>query len=591
MQDALTLLFGEKLPAPILSALQKLLVLDRFNELCDQVRRKSDGQSFVDRFLETMHVSPSVSQVDLEYVPKSGPVVAVANHPFGLVEGAVLASMLGVVRADVKILANHLLAPLPETEKHCIFVDPFGNPDSVRVNLTGLKSSIAWLRQGGLLGVFPAGEVAHLNLKERAVVDPEWNHNIARLIRLTAATVLPVYFLGANSALFQLLGFLHPRVRTALLAHELLNKHHRSIELRIGKPIGPDKLRSFQDDIALTRYLRHRTYLLQSREAPRAARKIVVQAPAAAVRLDWLAREISALGPQRILAGSGDFDVLLAKAREMPNVLEEIGRLREIAFRKVGEGTGAPVDLDSFDSYYWHLFVWNRATREAVSAYRLGPSDEIVERMGPGGLYTHQLFSWKPSFLARIQPAIELGRSFVRLEYQKNFAPLLLLWRGIGQFLVRNPRYRVLFGPVSISADYTRASRQLMVGFLNTYHQSPDLAPLVTARHPFRVSPSIRTRELVSSAVWDIEELSALIADIEIDRKGVPILLKQYLKLGGELAAFNVDRIFSNALDGLIVVDLHKTDKRVLQRYMGPDGAASYLSHAVPPARSRTPAV
>jgi putative hemolysin len=591
MQEALTSLFGEKLPAPILGALEKLLVLDRFNELFDEVRRQSDGQPFVERFLETMHVRPSVSETDLAWVPKSGPVVAVANHPFGLVEGAVLVSLLGKVRPDVKILANHLLASLPEARKHCIFVDPFGDPDSVRMNLSGLKSSIAWLRQGGLLCVFPAGEVAHLNLKERAVVDPEWNHNIARLVRLTGAVVLPVYFLGANSTLFQLLGFLHPRVRTALLAHELLNKHDRSIELRIGKPITPEKVRSFQDDVALTRYLRHRTYLLQSREAPKHPRKVAVQAPAEAVHSDLMAREVSALGPERILADSGDFDVLLGKADEIPCVLEEIGRLREIAFRNIGEGTGEPVDLDSFDRYYWHLFVWNRSTRELVSAYRLGPSDEIVEKMGPGGLYTHQLFAWKASFLERIQPALELGRSFVRIEYQKTFAPLLLLWRGIGQFLVRNPRYRVLFGPVSISADYTRASRQLMVGFLNTYHQSPDLAPLVAARNPFRVSPSIHTRELVSSAVWDIEELSALIADIEIDRKGVPILLKQYLKLGGELAAFNVDRNFSNALDGLIVVDLQKTDARVLQRYMGPDGAASFLSHAVPVARSLTPAV
>src|SRR5271166_4645621 len=583
MHDALTLLFGEKLPAPIQGALEKLLVLDRFNQLFDEVRSKLDGKPFLERLLETMHVRPGVSDTDLAWVPKSGPVVAVANHPFGLVEGAVLVSMLGAVRPDVKILANHLLASLPEARNQCIFVDPFGDAGSVRANLSGLKSSIAWLRQGGLLCAFPAGEVAHLNLKERAVVDPEWNHNIARLIRLTRAVVLPVYFLGANSALFQLLGFLHPRVRTALLVHELLNKHDRSIELRIGKPITPEKVRSFQDDLALTRYLRHRTYLLQNREAPKPHRKVAAQAPAAAVLSDSMAREVSALGPDRILADSGDFDVLLGKADEIPNILEEIGRLREIAFRNVGEGTGEPVDLDSFDRYYRHLFVWNRATREVVSAYRLGPSDEIVQKMGPGGLYTHQLFAWKPSFLERIQPALELGRSFVRLEYQKTFAPLLLLWRGIGQFLVRNPKYRVLFGPVSISADYTRASRQLMVGFLNTYHQSPDLAPLVAARNPFRVSPSIRTRELVSTAVWDIEELSALIADIEIDRKGVPILLKQYLKLGGELAAFNVARNFSNALDGLIVVDLQKTDVRVLQRYMGPDGAAAFLNRANSP--------
>ncbi len=570
------MLLGQKLPAPIGGALEKLLVLDRFNQLFEQLRGSSDGRPILERFLETLHVAPIVARADLESVPKDGPVVAVANHPFGLVEGAVLAALLGAVRPDVKILANHLLANLPDAEKYCIFVDPFGDPDAIRANLSGLKSSIAWLRQGGLLGVFPAGEVAHLNLKERAVIDPEWNQNVARLVRLTGASVLPIYFVGANSVAFQLLGFLHPRIRTALLPHELLNKHHRGIELRIGKPIGPAKLRSFQDDVALTRYLRHRTYLLQNREAPKSVRRLPVETPAAGGLSHLMAAEVAGLGPDRVLAESAELSVVLGKAHEIPNTLKEIGRLREIAFRHAGEGTGQSVDLDSFDDYYLHLFLWNPAGREVVGAYRLGPSDEIVPRMGPNGLYTSQLFAWKPSFLERIQPALELGRSFVRVEYQKTFAPLLLLWRGIGQFLVRNPRYRVLFGPVSISADYTTASRQLMVKFLNTYHQASHLTPLVRARNPFRVKPSVQTHELVSTALWNIEDLSALIADLETDRKGVPILLKQYLKLGGELVAFNVDRNFANALDGLIVVDLEKTDARLLERYLGTAGAAAF---------------
>ncbi len=170
-----------------------------------------------------------------------------------------------------------------------------------------------------------------------------------------------------------------------------------------------------------------------------------------------------------------DFSVLLAKAREIPNVLHEIGRLREVTFRQVGEGTGKPIDLDRFDDHYWHLFVWNRHANEVAGAYRLGPSDEILARFGPKGFYTSQLFQWKRTFLDRISPALELGRSFVRPEYQKTYAPLLLLWKGIGQFLIRNPQYKLLFGPVSISNGYTAASRQLMVKFLSAYRQSPEL--------------------------------------------------------------------------------------------------------------------
>lgn len=579
MQDALKVLFGQRLPAPIEGALHKLLVLDRFESLYKTVGDDCGGRSFVGRFLDMMNVRTAVCDSDLELVPKKGPVVAVANHPFGLVEGAVLAAFLGAIRPDVKVLANRLLETLPEARKYCIFVDPFGGEQALPVNLRGLKSAIAWLQQGALLAVFPAGEVAHLDLREGAVVDPEWNRNIARLIRLTNATVLPIYFAGSNSSLFQLLGFLHPRVRTALLARELLNKHDHTIELRIGRPIGTAKLKTFQDDLAMTRYLRHRTYLLQNREASKPAKRLIAKTlPAPGPSSDQLTREVNLLTPDRTLVETDEFSVLLGKADELPGVLMEIGRLREIAFRQAGEGTGREIDLDSFDKYYWHLFVWNRVRHELVGAYRLGPSDEILARMGSRGLYTSQLFAWKPSFLDRIQPALELGRSFVRLEYQKTFAPLLLLWRGIGEFLVRNPRYKILFGPVSISRDYNSASRQLMVNFLSSHHQCSALAPLVKARNPFRVKPSRETHELITSAVWDIEELSALIADIETDRKGVPILLKQYLKLGGELVAFNVDRNFSDALDGLVVVDLRKTDQRVLQRYMGADGAAAFLA-------------
>jgi putative hemolysin len=256
--------------------------------------------------------------------------------------------------------------------------------------------------------------------------------------------------------------------------------------------------------------------------------------------------------------------------------------LREATFRQVGEGTRKPIDLDRFDDYYWHLFVWNREAGQVAGAYRLGPSDEILARFGPKGFYTSQLFQWKRSFLDRIIPALELGRSFVRPEYQKTYAPLLLLWKGIGQYLLRTPQYKLLFGPVSISNGYTTASRQLMVKFLSAYRQSPELTPLVRARNPFRQrasQPSAKLAdELIGATVWGIEELSALIADVETDRKGVPVLLKQYLKLGGELVAFNIDRRFSDALDGLIVVDLRKTDARVLERYMGKAGAAQFLT-------------
>ncbi len=577
MRGALATLLGEKkLPAPVEGAIEKLLRLDQFDRFYEDVPGV-EPRPIAERSLALLNVLPRVSERDLALIPKQGPVVAVANHPFGLIEGAILAALLPAVRPDVKFLANHLLANVPGAQDLCIFVDPFGGERAAVANRKGLKDAIGWLKQGGMLAVFPAGEVSHLNLKERAIVDPEWNRSVARLVRITGASVLPIYFLGANSALFQVLGFLHPRMRTALLPHEFFNKNNRAIEVRIGSPIAPAKIRAYQDDVALIRYLRHRTYLLQNREAPKRAQAAIADPPAANVLEELLAGEVAKLPKDRTLVETDDYWVLLAKSEEIPNVLHEIGRLREVTFREVGEGTGKPIDLDRFDEHYWHLFVWSRQAKEIAGAYRLGPSEEILARFGPAGFYTSRLFRWKRSFLDRISPALELGRSFVRPEYQKSYAPLLLLWKGIGQFLLRNPRYKLLFGPVSISNGYTAASRNLMVKFLSAYRKSGELSPLVRARNPFRLQGSKLADELMGATVWDIEELSALIADVEMDRKGVPVLLKQYLKLGGELVAFHVDRRFANALDGLIVVDLRKTDARVLERYMGKEGAVQFL--------------
>jgi putative hemolysin len=244
----------------------------------------------------------------------------------------------------------------------------------------------------------------------------------------------------------------------------------------------------------------------------------------------------------------------------------------------VGEGTGAACDLDLFDSHYLHLFVWNASRREIVGAYRLAHTDEVVARFGPQGLYSSTLFRFHPGFLPAIQPALELGRSFVRPEYQKSWSPLLLLWKGIGHYVARHPRYRVLFGPVSISNSYTAISRALMVAYLKTHHRNAELAAAVESRTDYSRSLPWPKR-MVRSLPPNVEQLSDAVSDVEPDGKGVPVLLRQYLNLGGQILDFNVDRSFSDVLDGLVVVDLVKTDAKLLDRYLGKTGAARFRQH------------
>ena len=291
-----------------------------------------------------------------------------------------------------------------------------------------------------------------------------------------------------------------------------------------------------------------------------------------------LKAEIECLPVEQRLVASGNFTVQYARAAQIPWCLQEIGRLRELTFRAAGEGTNKASDIDLFDAYYLHLFIWDAQAEMIVGAYRMGLVGDILARYGRRGLYTQSLFKYGPRLLQILNPAIELGRSFVRAEYQRSFSPLMLLWRGIGRFILRSPQYAVLFGPVSISNSYATLSRQLMVEFLCANNVEADLARHVKPRRPFHSRRSAAWDEVEFAGVKDIEDLSRVIARIEHDNKGVPILLKQYLKLGGRVLGFNADDRFSDALDGLILVDLRASDPRLLARYMGEEGAVAFLA-------------
>ncbi len=547
----------------------KLLQVERTDSLYRSLN-SGDSTTFCERLLAELRVELKVREEDLKRIPKSGAVVAVSNHPFGIVEGVALAQLLPGIRPDIKILANGLMGQLPEIADRVICVNPFGGADARRANAKGMRESLDWLESGGMLLVFPAGEVSQLQFQfpRLEVVDPAWSASIAKLLRKSKAAALPMYIDGRNSVLFQLAGLVHPRLRTALLPHELMNKQQRTIEMRCGVAIPAERIASLPSDEKIVEHLRWRTYLLGKRDRQRVkavsgGRPIAAAGPRAAI-LNEL--------PAQPLVEAGGFQVFCAKGTEVPAILREIGRLREETFRQAGEGTGNSIDTDSFDAYYHHLFLWNREKQEIAGAYRLGLAREIVAQRGVRGLYTHTLFDFQQEFIDRLGPAIELGRSFIHPSYQRSYQPLLMLWKGIGAFVLRNAPAHVLFGPVSVSADYARASRELMASVLSRQNGNPELCQMVKARQP------LKPRSTTLAPGCNLEELGDLIAGIEADGKSIPVLLRQYLKLGGQLLGFNVDRKFGNCLDGLIVVDLARTDRRLLERYMNAEGARHFLS-------------
>lgn len=554
--------------------LEQASALARLDRMYQALPPAADCDEFLQQALDAFNIRVHCPTEMLQRVPAHGPLVVVANHPFGALEGVILAQLLRQVRSDVKILANHFLERIPELRELFLSVDPFGGDHSTQRNRRPLRQALQHLEQGGLLVVFPAGAVSQRHLNG-TTTDPQWHTTVARLLRRTGSAALPIYFPGSNSLLFHLAGLLHPHLRTALLPRELLNKRNRTIAPRIGQPIPYARLQSL-DDAALTAQLRLRCYALAAqRAAPPAADAARPLEPVAdAVATALLGAEVAALPPEQQLDDSGELQVWYARAGQIPWLLQELGRLREVTFRAVGEGTGRSRDIDLYDAYYLHLFIWDRQNQQVVGAYRLGLADEIVQHFGLHGLYTHSLFRYRHRLLQQIAPAIELGRSFVRPEYQRNYSPLLLLWKGIGQFIARHPRYHTLFGPVSISGDYASQSQQLLVQFLRANNSLPQLARYVRPRRPFRAP--LRPAWPQGDTPTDLEQLSELVSAIEEDEKGVPVLLRQYLKLGGRILGFNIDEAFNNALDGLIMVDLRQTDARVLAKYMGREAAERF---------------
>ncbi|HXP88330.1 MAG TPA: GNAT family N-acyltransferase [Bryobacteraceae bacterium] len=544
------------------------------------------GERFFHRLLENLHMRYDCDAEDVQRIPRTGPVILTANHPFGFAEGVLLGALLDEIRPDFRFMANSLLLAVPQLRDYLIPLNPYGGPEAVRENRTSLRRAIECLQTGELLVAFPAGDVATFQFARLGIHDREWTGTVARLARKTNASVLPVFFHGANSAAFHVAGLVHERLRTVLLPREFLNKQDQSIRISIGGIIRPERLAQIGDIGAATEYLRSRTVLLESREnsaaagwnlgnlAPRPAPAMIAVPQESAL----MEQEVSGLMPAQCLVRAGEYAVCVAPAQQIPHTLLEIGRLREITFRRAGEGTGRPADLDACDPHYEHLFLWNEEKREVAGAYRLAKIDEILARHGLHGLYTSTLFRLEPGFYESIHPALELGRSFVRPEYQKSYLPLLLLWKGLGQYVARNPQYRILFGPASISDTYSPASRTLMVSFLKARHRNEHLAGYVQPRKQFRIRNLTGCHpDNFSALLENLDELSEVVADLEPDHKGLPILLQHYLNLGGQVLDFNVDRKFSNCIDGLVLVDLAKAKRRQLERYMGKVDAERFL--------------
>ncbi|MBT3469303.1 MAG: lysophospholipid acyltransferase family protein, partial [Opitutae bacterium] len=504
-----------------------LLGTYQLQKVYDRAVLRADG-NFFGNVLREMQIDWKVAAGALENIPKKGPLVIVSNHPFGGLDGLVLGAALAKIRPDFKLLVNYLLNVLPELGDWAIPVDPFGESPKAS-NLQSMRQSLGWLKQEKCLVVFPAGKVSHFDWKQKQVTDDHWNVHAAALAKKSGAKVVPIYFEGRNSLQFQGAGMVHPRLRTVMLPREMINKSGSTLQFSVGRPIGPEKIRKFDNHEELSQYLRLSTYALKgkgdhqvslpdSNDTKTQQEKIIQPVPS-----DILKECIASLPASLELLRKGEYSIYSETGENLPApLMREIGRLREVTFRDAGEGTGGFIDLDEYDPHYHQLFLWNHNTSEIVGAYRLCLMDQVVREHGVRGLYSATLFDLKPGFIDVLGKTVELGRSFIRPEYQRKYASLSLIWQGIGQFMARNPEYGNLYGCVSLTADYAPISRDLMVQFLRLKYCDEDLAALVKAKESPRIGNLARNLHAhLQDSNCTVEDVSALVSSIEEDDKGI----------------------------------------------------------------------
>lgn len=583
---------GNKWPGWLLNIGERILGFHEFNVAHRKIEAEMES-GCADNFfrLACKHLPLNYEVTGLENIPEEGACVIVSNHPHGMSDGLMIGDIAMKRRSDIRIVVNDFLHCVRGMRPYQITVDVYGGEEAKRANMAGIREMMRWLREGHCLILFPSGSAASWSKEHGRVVDDPWQTNMASIIRKSGATIVPMHFSGQNGPLFQMVTQLCKEKRSALLPREIKRDIRTLHQVQVGRPISANRLEMLPDDAALCDFLRLSSMMLRY---PGTAANQISENPRPMVDIDTpiapelLQKELDSLPQEEHLLythKSTGLQIYTAKGSEIPNMLHEIGVQREITFRAVGEGSGFACDKDDYDLYYDHLIMWDPAKRQLAGAYRMGRTDEIVTSRGSTGIYNAEFFTLGNDFVNHVKGGLEMGRAFITAPYQKHPASLDTLWMGIGRFVVKHPQYRYLYGTVSVSSDYTVRSRALIYEYLKCHCMNKELAKHVTAKTPPKdMDLFSEDAQLLPTAMGDLRILSSMISDLEPDGRSIPVLLRQYLRLGGEMISFNVDSEFGDTLDCLVLVDLARAPERLLTRYRGvpvnssPEQAAESLT-------------
>ncbi len=560
--------------------LMKVTRISAINSFYDKIAHL-DCEAYAKAILEYYEIDYDIPEDDFKRLPKEGPYITISNHPLGGIDGILLMRLLLPLRQDYKIMANFLLERMVPLAPHILSVNPFEEHKGARSSISGFKKAFQHLKDGHPLGIFPAGEVS-TNKEGKFIVDKPWEEAALKLIRKAQVPVVPIYFHGKNSKLFYRLSKWSPVFRTAMIPSQVLSQRNRPLKVRIGQPISvqtQDEQESLEEFTAL---LRRKTYILSNAyekerlidqlptalKIPKSPKKI-----ADAMRKEVMQGEIEKLREKDCrLLQSKNYEVFLAKEQDMPFILKEIGRQREVTFRAIGEGTNKAIDLDIFDTYYHHLFLWDNDEKCIVGAYRMGMGSEIFPEHGIDGFYLQDLFRVEPELYDMMRQSIEMGRAYIVKEYQQKPMPLFLLWKGIVHTTLRHPEHKYLIGGVSISNQFSNFSKSLMIEFMKSNYWDPYVAQYIRPKKEFKVKLNDADKEFVfDETKADLNKFDRLIDELEPGSLRLPVLIKKYIKQNAKVVAFNVDPLFNNSVDGLMYIKIadlpESTVKPVMEEF------------------------
>ncbi|WP_196886905.1 GNAT family N-acyltransferase [Aureivirga sp. CE67] len=558
-------------------SLMEVLRISTINKIYNKNKHLKDLEFFT-AILEDLEIDFEIPEEDLKRIPKDGPFITVSNHPLGGIDGILLLKILAEKRPDYKVIANFLLHRIQPMKSYVMPVNPFENHKDAKSSVAGIKNALMHIREGKPMGIFPAGEVS-TQKDENLLVDRPWEPGAVRLIQKAKVPVIPIYFHAKNSRLFYLLSKINGTLRTAKLPSELLKQKDKKIKVRIGNPIPVKDLDQYKDLENLSDFLRRKTYMLANPYVEDSSKLLTPNN----LKLNKTPKEIvKGKGDKAIIKEveklrkkdarmmkTKDYEIFFAEASDIPSILHEIGRLREMTFREVGEGTNEEIDLDKYDKYYRHLFLWDNENNKIVGAYRMGLGSDIYKKYGVEGFYVNSLFKFDSELHKMFEKTIELGRAFVSKEYQLKPMPLFLLWKGIIHVTIRYPELKYLTGGVSISNQFSDFSKSLMIEFMKSHYYDPYLAQYIRPKKEYKVKLKDTDKDFIFDVTKaDLNKFDKIIDEIEPGNLRMPVLIKKYIKQNARLVAFNVDPKFNNAIDGLIFMKIEDIPESTIKPIM-----------------------